>query len=285
MATSVTAGSAVNPQAQVVNLGNLYVNGMALTYLTSTTLSVGAGQCRDSTDKVDIIMGGNQYSSTSNPGGEQGVNNPITSSAAVTIDAAINGAGGLDVGDLANSTRYYVYAIADSRGFNSGSAMLSASTSPSMPLGYDCWRRVGQVATDGSAAIRAFFQTGAGLLRTMRYQVPVAPGSAATSGSATYASIGTLGALTPLAQVDVILGVSMDSNTAGNILYLAPYGNTALASSGFEAKLSSSVTTAPQHGVLVCPQASNSGTYQVLYATTEASDAVTFLVIGYVDQL
>lgn len=289
----------LTPMTPITILSTQYVTGLNLAYASTTTFTVSIGACKDQSGLNDIVMGTDIYS-YANQSTEYVTPLPV----AVTVSTATSGAGGLDTGTLAASTLYSVYAIGDSRGFNNASVVFSATapvagvntggatptsitlpTGPRLPAGYDMFRYIGSIATDGSSNIRPFTQTGSGLNRTMRYQVPTAPGSAATSGSATYASIGVLGTLTPAKQVDVILGVSMDSHTAGNILYLAPYGNVALASSGFQAKLSSSVTTAPQHDVLVSPQASNSGTYQVMYATTEASDAVTFLVIGYVDTL
>ena len=281
MSTSGTG--ALIPGSQIVNQGYPALNGMNLTYLTASTFSVGAGQARDQSNTMDMLMGTSLVS-----GSGAGGTKVLANSTAVTVNTALRGAGGLDAGTIANSTLYSVFAIGDSRGFNAGSALISAvawNVSPNMPMGYDSWRYIGSVATDGAAALRPFTQVGGSLDRTMHYQVPVAPGTPATAGSVAYASVGVLGTLTPAKKVAVLYGVSMDANTAGNLLYLAGFGNVAIASGGFESKLSSSVTTAPQHAILSATQALNATVYQTVYATTEASDAVTFLVAGYVDQL
>ena len=124
----------------------------------------------------------------------------------------------------------------------------------------------------------------------MYYQVPVAPGSAATSGSTTYATIGTLTTLVPQLTVpfDVIISAALTPNTANNKLYLNPYGGTAIASNGFEAVMSGAATGSAQQAVLIVPGVLNAaGTpiIEVDYATTSGSDTVAFLVMGYVDPL
>lgn len=305
MSTSLTAGSAVNPQAPIVNLGNLYCNGMGLTYLTATTMTVGVGQCRDSTDTVDIIMGGNQYSSTSNPGGEQGSLNPISASVAVTINTALTGIGGVDVGGgtAIVATRVYgVYAIGDSRGFNSGSAMLvlqpltatataSAVAVPSMPMGYDCYRYIGAVAMDGSKNLRAFMQTGAGLARTVWYDsgtldathIGLAIPSSATAASQTLATIGVLSTIVPQKAIEVMIYGSLVANAAGDSLLLTPKGFVGPAT-GFRTNASGTVVGQ----VMRVPCALNAGTPNIVeidYATSSATATVAFTLPGYIDQL
>jgi hypothetical protein len=305
MSTSATAGSAVNPNQPVVNLGNLYVNGMNLTYLTATTMTVGAGQCRDSTDSVDIIMGGNQYSSTSNPGGEQGLNNPVTASSAVTINTALTGAGGVDIGGgtlITASRMYAVFAIADSRGFNAGSAMLvlepltatstvSTSAVPSMPLGYDCYRYIGSVSMDSSKNIRAFQQTGSGLARTMWYDsgtldathIGLAIPSSATAASQTLATIGVLSTIVPQKAIEVMVYGSLVANAAGDSLLLTPKGFVGPAT-GFRTNASGTVVGQ----VMRVPCNFNAGTPNIVeidYATSSATATVAFTLPGYVDQL
>lgn len=307
MATSATAGSAVNPQVPVANLGNLYCNGMSLTWLTTTTMTVGIGQCRDSTDTVDIIMGGNQYASTSNPAGEQGLNNPVSASSVVTINTALTGAGGVDLGGgtaITASRIYAVFAIGDSRGFNAGSALLSlapltttatasAAPAPSLPLGYDVYRYIGSVAMDGSKNLRQFVQTGAGLLRKMYYDVPTAPGSAATGGTSTLTTIGVLSALVPQRQLDVLVNASITASgvggAIGDALVLAPFGASA---SGIYDEMSAISTSEPNIETLVCPCALNGGTPNIVevdYATSGGAagvgDVVAFKIQGYIDQL
>jgi len=74
-----------------------------------------------------------------------------------TIDITNSGALGLDTGSEANSTWYYIWAIAQDDGTNS--VMLSASaTSPTMPGSYTQKRLIGAVRNDGSGDFLNFKQ-------------------------------------------------------------------------------------------------------------------------------
>ena len=69
----------------------------------------------------------------------------------LTIDPATNGANGLDTGSLAADTWYYVFVI---QGTSGVAGLMSTSTTPTLPSGYDdAKRRVGMVRTNSSAAL------------------------------------------------------------------------------------------------------------------------------------
>src|SRR5208283_4100787 len=87
-----TSGVIGYPQ---VNAGLLYVNGLDVSWVSTTALSVAAGAARDSSNVNDIV-----------------------SPTAVSISSAINGAGGLDTGTIAASTFYAVYIIGSSLSAN-----------------------------------------------------------------------------------------------------------------------------------------------------------------------
>ncbi len=305
MATSGVAGDAVNPASPIANIGTLYVNGMVLTYLTATTMTVGAGQCRDSTDTVDIIMGGNQYVSSTNVSGAQGLNSPVSASSAVTINTALTGAGGVDLGGgtaITASRMYAVFAIGDSRGYNSGSALLtlepltatstaSSAAVPSLPAGYDVYRYIGSVAMNSSRQIVAFMQTGSGLTRTMWYDsgtldathIGLAIPSSATAASQTLATIGVLSTIVPQKAIEVMIYGSLVANAAGDSLLLTPKGFTA-AATGFRTNASGTVVGQ----VMRVPCNFNAGTPNIVeidYATSSATATVAFTLPGYIDQL
>jgi len=277
MSTSGT-GSLI-PGSPMVNLGNLYVRGAGLIFLTGTTLTVSAGQVRDSTDANDILVGGNLYS------------NPRVAASDVTVNTALTGALGVDVGGgaaIVASTMYAVYVIGDSRGFNSGSAVLSASfTLPSLPLGYDMYRYVGSVSMDGAKAVRKFSQTGAALDRTMWYDPGTGPTtlgvvipSSRTTASTAFVSAGTLTTLIPQSPVEVLLNVSYTPNAADDIIKFAPFGSTGsyASFSGVAAQL--------QNTVVRVPSALNATpVMDVVVATPAAIGALVITMNGYVDQL
>ena len=279
MSTSSTGS--ILPGSPMVNLGNLYVRGAGLIFLTGTTLTVSAGQVRDSTDSNDILVGGNLYS------------NPKVASADVTINTALTGVLGVDIGGgaaIVASTMYAVYVIGDSRGFNSGSAILSASfTLPSLPLGYDMYRYIGAVSMDGAKAVRKFSQTGAALDRTMWYDPGTdstvlgvtIPSSRTTAVAANaFASAGVLTTLIPQSPVEVLLNVSYTANAAGDVIRFAPFGSTGsyASFSGVAAQL--------QNTVVRVPAALNATpVMDVVVATPAAIGALVITMNGYVDQL
>lgn len=75
------------------------------------------------------------------------------------IDASTTGAGGLDTGALGPSAMYFIYVIGDTSGVNSDDVLLSLTAgppygaAPALPSGYDVYRRIGAVPTDGSSAL------------------------------------------------------------------------------------------------------------------------------------
>ncbi len=80
---------------------------------------------------------------------------------ALALDITTSGAGGLDTGAEAASTWYYVFVIRDLSGALPVAALLSASsTDPTLPAGYDVFRRVGSARNDASSNLIPFFACG-----------------------------------------------------------------------------------------------------------------------------
>jgi hypothetical protein len=81
-----------------------------------------------------------------------------------SVDFTTTGAGGLDVGSVANDTQYDIYAINNpTSGVSSVIATLATAGSPStptFPVGYTKKAYINTVMTDGSGNIRAFTQVG-----------------------------------------------------------------------------------------------------------------------------
>lgn len=240
----------------VVNAGFKYINGMRLTYVSATTMTVAAGQCRNSTNVNDITI-----------------------SSAVTIDTATNGAGGLDQGSMANSTFYAVYAIGDSFGNNAGSAVISANlTSPLLPAGYDMFFRIGYIKSSGAAAILAFRQDGVSLDRWMWYDAAIAT-DVTNGSSATYAAVDCSGSLpTNLATMVNFLCV-FTPTAAADKLVLVP--GTSTATAGY-ASASGDVAAVAHTCNLICPTDSPN-TDAIDYKVT--GSAVAISVAAYLDQL
>jgi len=79
-------------------------------------------------------------------------NDTVVSSINVTADLGDAGAGGLDTGTVAVDTFYHIFVIHDTSGTSTPvtTGLASTSTAPTMPTGYDVYRRVGQVLTDSN---------------------------------------------------------------------------------------------------------------------------------------
>lgn len=171
-----------------------YLSGLTLTWLSTTTFSVAAGQAADSTNAYMIVLASALTKSTS-------------------AWAVGSGNGGLDTGTIANSTWYHVYLI---RRPDTGVVDVLFSTSasaPTMPTNYTQKRRIGSVKTNGSAQFVAWTQLGDEFLWSVPVndipQVIAALGTAAILKTLTvptgvqvtavlYGRLGNVGALAPL---------------------------------------------------------------------------------------
>lgn len=259
----------------ITNARQAYINGLKLTYLTGTTMSVSAGRCGNSTNVNDISVGLPLNVAATQTGTE-----PVTAgTGAVTINTAATGVGGLDTGTMANSTFYAVYAIGDSYGIQPGSALISANlTAPLLPAGYDMFFRIGFIKSSGAAAILAFRQDGCGLDRWMWYDAPIAT-SVTAGASATYAPVDASAGL-PSATPTMVRWYCLFTPTAADdTLVLVP--GTSTATLGY-ASASGSVAAVIETVQLTCPTDSPV-TDAIDYKVT--GSAVAISVQAYLDQL
>lgn len=239
----------------VVNEGLLYINGLNLSYATTTTMTVGTGQCRNSSDVVDINV-----------------------DAALTINTASSGVNGLDQGSIANNTLYAVFVVADSSEKLPVCAMLSTSaTAPVLPYGYDAIRRLGWVRTNGSAQILDFTQRGAGALRNMYYAASIATDITA-GASATFAAVDASGSA-PSTAVELIVKATLTADAGGTrSVALRDGGSTSAAGQSIMSAAASTVIA----GMMNCPCGASG---DIDYLVSNASAAVALNVQGYVDAL
>lgn len=113
------------------NFGQGFINGfeVSVTATASTTLIVNQGDSQG-----------------------DGKNMRIGSNSQFNVDLSTLGALGLDTGTIAADTWYYVFVIVD-RDTGTVSALASASQTPTLPSGYDGWRRIGTVRSNGSSQL------------------------------------------------------------------------------------------------------------------------------------
>ena len=259
----------------ITNDRQYYINGLKLTWLTGTTMSVSAGKCSNSSNKNDITVGLPLNVAATQTGTE-----PVPAgTGAITINTAAQGAAGLDIGAMANDTFYAVYAIGDSYGVNDGSALISANLSqPLLPAGYDMYFRIGFIKSSGAAAILEFRQDGCGLDRWMWYDAPIATDITA-GASATYAPVSLVASL-PVATPTMVNFYCAFTPTAGDdTLVLVP--GTSTSTLGY-ATMSGSVAAVAVTGHLICPTDAPL-TDGIDYKVT--GSAVAISVSAYLDQL
>ena len=237
----------------VVNAGFMYVNNLAIAVASNTTLTVGTGQCRDSNNKIDMTV-----------------------ASAITINAEVNGAAGLDTGTFAASTWYYVHVIADSTNNHTTSALISLSrTAPTLPAGYDSFRWIGQALSDGSVHFLSMYIYGSGTERTLFWDSSI---SVLSGGSATTLTAVTLTAgVPPIENTPVWLSVSFTPNTAADSVGLIPAGSTATTIQQF----SGVVATKAQIVQARILSKLASSVAKIQYINSAASGATTLLVDGF----
>jgi hypothetical protein len=124
-----------------------YINGLGLGFRSLHEVTIEAGIARANRDSFSILV-----------------------AAPLTVDIVLSGAGGLDVGVEAADTWYFVYVIGDSTGVNPAVGLLSlSSVAPTLPPGYDRFRRVGTVRNNGTSDFVDFVQQAAADLRSYHY--------------------------------------------------------------------------------------------------------------------
>lgn len=238
----------------LVNAGTLYAQGLQIAYASATTLTVAAGACRNSSNLNDITL-----------------------ASSVTINAAVNNINGLDIGSLAASKLYAIYAVGDSTSVNTAGAVISLSTSgPLMPVGYDMYRLIGYVRTNGSSQFLLGYWSGSSNERLFTYDTPIA--TAVTAGAATSYTAVSLDTFVPaVVGVPVWMGYDMTPAAASRILSLHPAGATGAAVS-----ITSQVTAVHVTGNSLVQAELVLGVPNIEYKwSAGGGDAVALTVHGY----
>lgn len=237
----------------VKNAGEKYINGLNLSWASATTLTIAAGQCRNSSNINDIVVG-----------------------SALTLNSALTGAGGLDQGSMANNDIYAVYVIGSSYNSSLVSSIISTDhDSPLMPSNYDMYRRVGFVRTNGSAQFLLFHQIGNSADRWMYYDVSIATDITA-GASATFADVDCTGSV-PLINTIIDVDCTFTPTAADDPLWLRADGS---AAANGQNRMSGSAAGVVKIGHMTCPCL---GDATLEYKVT--GSAVALNVQGYLDSL
>ncbi len=238
------------------NKGIQYVFGLELTRTSNTVITMAAGQARSQYNVNDIIL-----------------------PSAVTVNSAINGAGGLDNGTIAVSTLYAIHVIGSSTFAAPVSTLLSTSAvDPLLPLNYDMFCRVGWIYTDGSSNFVLGSWQGHGSERTFWYDTGVAELSGGTSTAFAAVDVATS---VPVTATTAILTTTFDANVAGDTFALRPTGSS---STNGIVILSAASATANEVKQCIAPVGVSTGVPSIDYKVA-ASGSLEILVAGYIDHL
>lgn len=185
-----------------------YVNGLGISNdatTPNTKLDVAVGSIVDSTGTYQMV-----------------------NSAAITINAAVNGLNGLDTGTFAASTVYAVYLISDPVTLQTTGAMISTalpSVGPLMPYGYSAFALIGYAVTDSSAHFLAGYWSDAdSAQRVFTFDAPILALNGGTQTGYTGVALTTF--VPPVANTPVVLYSNFTANAAADVENLQGYNST-----------------------------------------------------------
>jgi len=182
-----------------------YIDGLVLSYSSTTAVAVSAGVCADSTNAYLLSL--SSFTKT------------LQTSGAWTAGTGNNG---LDTGARANNTWYHVYVIASATGGSVDVLFSLSATAPTMPSGYTLFRRIGSIKTGASTIDNNWVQYG----DFFHWLVPVDDVSALNPGTA--AVTRTLSTPTGV-RTRALVSVGFDASATGDnpsAIYLSDLNQT-----------------------------------------------------------
>lgn len=167
-----------------------YLAGCTLsTAGSSTTMSIAAGQCADSTNSVMINL---------------------AAIAKTTSAWAVGTAqGGLDTGTIATSTWYHFYVIRRPDTGVVDVIFSTNATSPALPTNYTQYRRIGSGKTNGSSQWTSFTQDGD------YFRLAASVLDINTTNPGTAAVTATLGSVPSGVNVKALINIGIHQGTSG----------------------------------------------------------------------
>ena len=238
-----------------------YIQGLQAAFVTEATASIAVGICRDSADSFDMSL-----------------------SSTATADITVSGVNGLDTGSEAIDSWYSLHLINDSTAVNAPAALFSLSaTSPTLPSGYDKFRRVGWIRNNASSNFFNFKQFANGMSRKYHFQENDVSTRALTAGNAIVMTAIDLSAFVPETAISAVLMHTFDNSAGGasstDIAFFRPTGiarNVPLyqVSPGVKAD---SFRTQFEMGT--------DTSQSIDYRVDNASDLLNLSVVGFTDEL
>ncbi len=287
------SSSTFSPQIQndpVYSLPHLYISGLNISVASTTVLAIAPGQARDSNDNIDMPVSfpGLQGDPFGSPlVAQQGIVPPVLFQGYMQplfINSAVTGANGLDQGTLIATMDYAVYLIADSRGYKPVAAILSLTSNayPLLPFGYDSWRLIGFIQTDGSAHFVASSTNPLNAVNLRAYYLspPVSVLSGGNATSFTAIDLSTPIPTTTSRDVIAYLLVTFIPLAVGDTLQFRPTGEGTPQTAGLVTITGIAAGIAQtQYIQVICGVASSKP--EIDYKVSVSGDAASVSVAGY----
>lgn len=236
----------------VKNIYGLEISNDATT--PDEIINIAVGQCRDVNDNIDIVV-----------------------DSALTVNNTLAGAGGLDTGTVAASKVYAVYVIDDSSQYNAAAGLLSlaSNATPTLPLGYDSYRKIGYGVTDATSDFLLFYQYGHSNWRNYRFDAPQA--TAVTAGAATsYTAVALTTLVPPEENLPVWINFAFTPGAASRTLKMTPGNGT-----GDGVTITGQVTSVVVSDNVMVMSKVTSAVPEIDYKVSNAGDAVALNVAGF----
>lgn len=234
--------------------------GLTISVTSDTTLSIATGACMDSNYTQMLYV-----------------------DSVLTIDSAVVGAGGLDTGTIAQGI-YAVYLINDSTGKLSINTLMSSSfTTPTVPYGYDIYRRIGLAIVDSSSHFVVLIETGSGNERTYWYDSTVQV--FAGTSSATFAPLDLTG-LVPTKPCVASFVVKFAADTGGDAFSLRTGGSSS-ATGTLEIVVDTTADSQTTQITIPVGLETITGTVSpaIDYMSTSASDSFIIDIVSFTDNI
>ncbi len=202
---------------------------------------------------------------------------------ALSADITTSGAGGLDTGSEAADTWYAVHVIGDRRGINLPAALLSTSAfAPTLPAGYDIFRRIGWVRNDSGNDFLNFISFGNGRTRTVLYNEPDSAVQVLAGGSATGTTLVDCSAFIPPTSVigQFRFDFDNDGSDSDDAGVQAAGAGISRADRPVNIQAAGSSTETRQFGM-----AFTNLSQEIEYSVSSGSDNLDIHVFGYTESL
>jgi hypothetical protein len=288
----------------IANDASKYINGLGIAPgATTTTLALSSGAARDSTNVADIGLSADVTINAANVGAngiDTGALAASTFYYVFVIGSSLSASPEIDI-DIQVSPLAAGTIILDGKVLSEGqvtqptytvtnnmqpAGLISLSaTAPTLPVGYDMFRRVGAVLTSGGSVFLPFFQDDSnnGQNRKMWYDTPISVLAASAAAAMTAQSLAVAVPVIALAgkASEVTLQADLLPNAAANFVQLRSTGSAAAAGN---VKMSGSVAGVHKFDQLDVAAAVSAGAASIDWMT-DAASTVQLSVSAYVDKL